>query len=921
MQKLDLTLAKGNHDINVGPWGPFSKQYEGAALALNKKKGRLLQLAVSLALTNPLKRIHLDAQRGYGGSQHYVLRDNPIHTWQAACDYSFWSYRITIEGLSKKYAYVEFVPIDKDTLTIALRFINETDKEAVFAADLGISEDIHKPELHLNLKQHEMWIPMWKCKKISSYRKTINEGLACCVTHKKFTYDGLALGWAFGCWQGDEVRYNLHLKSEMPDACIYFRYIKYGPVSPDWELAIAGIKRRFNIPRNAGDGIFWGRYFDEWDDWGYLQLPIGNLPAGEHIVTLRPVNPPDNDTSQITFDGMLLRGGTRDMKKEPLVTWQKAPGFYNFHISNECGVLEDKRIDYNKFFALACSERNVSFSKIANDYLFDGIDELDKRGDFSPGFQGDSRNVWLGAHAREITAAPHSHRDLYFVVSRGADVKSASEKALTFVRRAPEIVKERKAACRKKIFRTVHPEYRDSQEHMMAQLLTNIIFPVNVGEDNYRKMYVGGKAWGGCYESWDGGFIGLGLLEADVNLAVQNLNSYLAEEDDPLPFVFFGTILPVQVYLYWEIYQVSQDEPFLSFFYPKIRRFYEFISGRSRRSFFDEFKDGCLNPFRYTYNSAGWDDYPAQRYAEKKGLSAKAGTVANTAHALRAAKLLRNAACVLGKKKDIDILSNDIEYFTYALESFMWDDATGYYAWVVREGNRKRQMLWKDKINANMGLGGLSPLVAGVENEKRVRRMLDHLKDPKRIWSDIGLSTVDMSAPYFSNDGYWNGRVWMAHQWFFWKAILSYGEVDFARQIAKRALEVWAREHAANFDCYENFIIRTEEGSGWPRFSSLSSPVLSFYSAYFIKGRITAPFDIIIRKKDYDCAREILRLKLEAPFTQKRLPLLMVLEPQSKYRLTGTGIAEEELKTDENGYTYAEIAFKGDSKEIVINRA
>ena len=145
MQKLDLTLPAGNHDVNVGPWGPFSKQYEGAALVLNKNKGQLLQLAISLAQTNPLKRVHLDARKGYGGSQHYVVRDNPIHTCQAASDYSFWSYRITLDGLNKKYAYVEFVPIDDDSLVLSVRFVNENEKEACFAVDVGISEDLHKP--------------------------------------------------------------------------------------------------------------------------------------------------------------------------------------------------------------------------------------------------------------------------------------------------------------------------------------------------------------------------------------------------------------------------------------------------------------------------------------------------------------------------------------------------------------------------------------------------------------------------------------------------------------------------------------------------------------------------------------------------------------------------------------------------------
>jgi hypothetical protein len=293
--------------------------------------------------------------------------------------------------------------------------------------------------------------------------------------------------------------------------------------------------------------------------------------------------------------------------------------------------------------------------------------------------------------------------------------------------------------------------------------------------------------------------------------------------------------------------------------------------------------------------------------------------VVNTAHALRAAKLLRNAAYVLKKEDDIHVLDHDIEYFTYALESFMWDEASGYYAWVIREDNRKKKMLWEEKINANMGLGGLSPLVAGIENEERAERLLGHLRNPKRIWSQVGLSTVDMSAPYFSHDGYWNGRVWMPHQWFFWKAILSYGEVDFAENIAKRALDVWAREHARNHDCYENFIIKTGEGSGWVRFSSLSAPVLCFYSAYHRKGTVTAPFDVIIREKRYDEKRDELHLKVEAPSQEKALPLLMVLAPKTVYSVKGEGVEPAKVTTDEGGYASFTVDFKGDAREILVS--
>ncbi|MCB9247551.1 MAG: hypothetical protein H6613_02970 [Ignavibacteriales bacterium] len=48
-------------------------------------------------------------------------------------------------------------------------------------------------------------------------------------------------------------------------------------------------------------------------------------------------------------------------------------------------------------------------------------------------------------------------------------------------------------------------------------------------------------------------------------------------------------------------------------------------------------------------------------------------------------------------------------------------------------------------------------------------KILSSIKSDKHIWSNVGLTAVDQSAPYYSIDGYWNGTVWMAHQWFFGK--------------------------------------------------------------------------------------------------------------------------------------------------------
>ena len=127
-----------------------------------------------------------------------------------------------------------------------------------------------------------------------------------------------------------------------------------------------------------------------------------------------------------------------------------------------------------------------------------------------------------------------------------------------------------------------------------------------------------------------------------------------------------------------------------------------------------------------------------------------------------------------------------------------------------------------------------------------------HLKSDKHIWSNAGLSAVDQSAPYYKIDGYWNGTVWMSHQWFFWKTMLDLGESDFAYKIAVKALDVWKNEVEASYNCMEHFLIETGRGAGWHEFGGLSSPVVIWYSAYFRPGNFTTGFDMWVENKKFD---------------------------------------------------------------------
>ncbi len=149
-------------------------------------------------------------------------------------------------------------------------------------------------------------------------------------------------------------------------------------------------------------------------------------------------------------------------------------------------------------------------------------------------------------------------------------------------------------------------------------------------------------------------------------------------------------------------------------------------------------------------------------------------------------------------------------------------------------------------------MDGVYPLIAGAAIGDRKNRVLSHIKNPDEMWSESGISAVDMSASYYFDDGYWNGNVWMSHQWFIWKAMFDLGDMDFAFEIANRALNMWKKETDFSYNTYECFGIETQRGGWFHNFGGLSAPICVWANAYYRPGTVTSGFDLWIDNQEID---------------------------------------------------------------------
>ncbi|MGN1019532.1 MAG: MGH1-like glycoside hydrolase domain-containing protein, partial [Aristaeellaceae bacterium] len=282
------------------------------------------------------------------------------------------------------------------------------------------------------------------------------------------------------------------------------------------------------------------------------------------------------------------------------------------------------------------------------------------------------------------------------------------------------------------------------------------------------------------------------------------------------------------------------------------------------------------------YNSGGWDDYPAQKYLHGRQLEERSAPVIVTAMTLILGRILTHAARVLGQETDVAAYEADRRTLGDALAR-CWDEETGYFGYSLDDGEGGFAGILRDEagVNPNQGLDGLYPLLAGIGTAAQRGRMLENLR--RGLMTPVGLSVVDTRSPCFIRTGYWNGSVWMPHQWIVWKGLLDCGEEALAHRIARTALRLWQRETGVNGNCYEHFMLTNGRGAGFHHFSGLSSPVLDWYRAYYEPGSVTAGLDTVIRSQVWNADCTALELTVEAQ--DPRAVLIITLREGDTYRL------------------------------------
>jgi len=841
-----IGVISNRHDLTLPEWGPYTKRYIGISHVPPENQG--LRFDVSVFPGVYRRKVTLPN----------VMFENDYHPWETAPDLNYFCFRHEIEWKDQVYADISYSRINDHARLIRAECVNKTGLPQSLVlhllAELNFPSLVEYAPNHpllpgvVELPPGALWLGALDYRELHFAKPRPQDDLVYDgkvrgeIRASEFV-NGCGLGDKFGAQAGDLAEYEFSLDHDISDAQLIVRY-----------RMKAGEKVSFCLSGLMNETVnFTGS--------GALETKI--LKAGLVGKGRQKLQLVSEGGQPVELDGFALvnaadvaelKFSTKVWHPKPVI----APGpttnsiILKYADVDLCyGIAWNYRASEVRQFL--CKDLDVFFQTMTQNHV-ESILEGEGDGHFT--------DVFL----RPINLSPHSRRVLYAQVCCGSRAEVEQRlAALTLDEPHCEPIFQTNRARLPEL--TPAPQgtnYLFSQQRMAATLLANVVYPVYT-QRGYIKHNTPGRWWD-CLYTWDSGFVGLGLAELDTRRALECLNTYLMEPGAQSAFLHHGSMVPVQHYLFLDLWNRTQSRELLEYAYPRLRQYYEFYLGRLGSSTMRKFNSGILSSFDYFYNSGGWDDYPPQKFTRYQKLGSRMAPVVNTAQAIRIAKIMTLAADALGKTNDLAVYDADIRSLTASLQKNAWDEKVGYFSYVMhdKDGNPEGPLKSSDGANFNMGMDGVYPLVAGIGTPAQTDAMLTHLKSPTNLWSRIGLSAVDQSAPYYRNDGYWNGTVWMPHQWFFWKTMLDLGESDFAWQIARTGLDVWKNEVNTSYNCMEHFVIETGRGAGWHEFGGLSTPVLKWYDAYCRPGTFTTGFNAWIMREEFsaDNSRLVAEVKL-----------------------------------------------------------
>lgn len=820
---VDWDAMANTHDISLSPWGPYSKRYAGISHLHDLTTGMRFDFSVLPGFYRNKMLVP------------NVLMESGYYPWESNAEMTEYTYRYELEWKDNVYVDVTYSIIDSNLVMVKMDCVNNTD--IAQNLDLNLMGFIDYPDDYADKKivvaDGSLWRNAVDYSTIGFIKKRPTDNLVHLgwnlgEVRSSDHVGSSALGRNFGSIRGDSVTYVADIDVQRRDGTLSFLYRMDKNETVTFQLkGLINQAVTFN-----GTGKL------EW-----MHLPYVLPEAGKYELTLI-----SEGGSGMILNGFCLTPSTKDLPKTTPTERHVEPILFEKDTAARTLILKYKDID--TYYGIRWESAAYTIREVKHDEL-DIFFRKFVHNHTSSTFKGNEAGHFTNVFIRPVVLRPNSREAVYAVLCSGR--KSTVQTRLTRLKDLEAAYNTRPGSTSSRLVSSTEilPEgrkYAFSVKMLQATLLNNVVYPIYT-QRSYIRHYAPGKWWNILY-TWDAGFIASGLAAIDPDKAVEYINTYTTTPGSQSAFIHHGSPVPTQFYAFYDLWNKTQSKEMLRYFYPRLKQYYAFLAG-SYGSSTTRMKSGLLKTWDYFYNSGGWDDYPPQVALHQEKREKTIAPVSNTAHCIRIAKILRLFADELDINQDLVDYDSDIAVFTKALQRYAWNPASGYFSYVVHNNEEKAigKYLHESGKDFNMGLDGAYPVFSGSCTEEQQQILLKKLFSEKYMWTPTGLCVVDQSAPYYTGDGYWNGAVWMPHQWLMWKAMLDIGRTDLAYRIVNKALEVYSKETQTTYYTFEHFMAETGRGAGWHQFSGLSSPILAWFSSYYIPGTVSTGFEVFIQKQ------------------------------------------------------------------------
>lgn len=850
-----------------------------------------------------------------------VTFPSDYHPWKVDPDGKFFRYRYELQWKDQLYADIDFFEVDQDTWGIRVDYHNQTNQ--MQNCLLNLFAAIEYPHLTVCEAELPEQSDSWKATDVQVFDRAgsrpwdhLNfDGMPRGVQFRDDFTEGTALAETIYAKFMARKRFKM-LGGARGDHLVYRRNLKYRYICPVLTIRYATYEEEEDIVFDTNHGPM---TFPASVTPRTVVFPLEERMDAEFVLDMTARGTLKNglmiDCLVITEAEAADSVAFHKVKRNVVPAIQQENGLvkYQYHYGEPpiyLGIL-NSRVRSRKLYS-GCLEDALITRLTNSDASYDNLTRS-----FSGAFQ-DKHSDEGFYHINVVEAI--------FLPSQSSNVQYAYLSTKNIPHTAKELERSWQIRCLAAEETGFNPEgetYRFSAGLMRNALFSNVVYPIyRHGEPIIH--YTPGKRWDSLY-TWDSGFIGLGLLEFSDKRAEYVLDTYLSEPDNQdFAFLAHGSLVPTQFYLWYEMMQRANDDRRVELkkYYPMLLRYYRFMAGKSEGSTMNRLGSGMLTVYDYFYNAGGMDDYPPQVAMHQQHLDDRLAPVCSSVHFIRVAKIMAQTARYYGLQEDVQEITKDIQRVSKALLDNAWDEESGYFGYVLHNQEGTEIFRTPEGENYNKGVDGVTPLIAGICSPDQEAKMLAHLKCENELWSSVGISTVDQSASYYKDNGYWNGSVWFPYQYLLWKTMLDIGDGEFAWQIARTALGAWKQEADSSYNSFEMIQIETGRGGWFHQFSGLSAPISVWYHGYYKQGTVTTGYGTWIVSKSFgkDCTEG--KISFDA-YEKRGNMMIVVMNSAHSYTVkirTPQSETPVPVQWTEHVKGALEIALPGGKGEILIQK-